>query len=212
MNYPVTPTDFKTNIFKWEWYEKDYFHSAKGVNEFPTNHCKQTWTKSFPYIKTKRNAIDIGCRDGEYTRYLHAFFNHVYCFDYRRRKLFYKNVDVSKVTHFKCALGESIKQELVSGGGSMTAQRIPKEKWYLEQIYTLDQFNIQDVDYIKIDVDGYETKVLQGAIKTISACSPLLVIEQEDGDTEAIDFCSKIGYTIVDWDDAHRNVIMEKTI
>jgi hypothetical protein len=51
---------------------------------------------------------------------------------------------------------------------------------------------------------------LQGAINTINKYNPLLVIEQEGKDTEAIDFCKEIGYSIVEWDDAHRNVIMEK--
>jgi hypothetical protein len=210
MNYPITPTVFKNNPFEWDWVEKDFFHSADGSKEFPNHHCKQTWVKSYPYIKGKRNAVDVGCRDGEYSRYLHTTFEHVYCFDYRRRKLFNKNVDVSKITHFKCGLGETQKKELVSGGGSMTTGKIPKDKWYYENIYTLDEFKLTNIDYIKIDVDGYETKVLQGAINTINKYNPLLVIEQEGKDTEAIDFCKEIGYSIVEWDDAHRNVIMEK--
>ena len=79
-------------------------------------------------------------------------------------------------------------------------------------MYTLDQFNLQDVDYIKIDVDGYEKKVVQGAIKTIKKYSPLLIFEQENGTTETIDFCKTLGYDVLDWDDAKRNVIMAQLI
>lgn len=208
--YPVTPTTFKDNPYQWEWYDRDYFCSPDGTKEFPDHHCKLTWLESIPYIENYRNAIDIGCRDGEYSRYLHKDFNHVFCFDYRRRKLFHKNVDLSKITHFKCGLAEEHKIELVSGGGSMTTGKIPKEKYYEEQLYTLDEFNIKDVDYIKIDVDGYELKVLQGSQQTIERYQPLLIIEQEYGDHDAIDFCKTLNYEIAAWDNTKRNVIMRK--
>lgn len=209
--YPVEPTIFKNNPYEWDWYERDFFCSPDGTKEFPDHHCKVTFVESIPFITKKRNAVDIGCRDGEYTRYLHKDFQHVFCFDYRRRKLFHKNVDLSKVTHFKCALGEEHKIEKVSGGGSITTGKIPKEKWYDEQLYTLDQFNLSDVDYIKIDVDGFEVRVLQGAKNTILAYEPLLVLEAERGDTSAIDFCIEhFDYKVSAWDKHNRNVIMEK--
>lgn len=211
MNFPVNPTVFPDNIFEWEWHDRDFFHSPDGTQEFPTHHCKKTWVTSIPYITGKRNAIDIGCRDGEYTRYLHKEFNHTYCFDYRYRKLFSRNVDLSKVTHFKCALGDEHKIIKASGGGSITSQKVPDDKKYNEQLYTLDQFNFSDIDYIKIDVDGFEEQVLQGAIKTINKYQPLLVIEQENGDKRAIEFCIRnFNYKIEAWDETHRNVIMRK--
>jgi len=211
MIWPLKPTVFDSNPFDWNWYEKDFFYSPDGTEEFPDHHCKQTWMVSLPFIMSKRNAIDVGCRDGEYTRYIHKDFEHVYCFDYRRRKLFHKNVDLSKITHFKCALGEGHKIIKVSGGGSMTSGKIPQEKWYDEQLYTIDEFNFSDIDYIKIDVDGYELNVLQGAVNTIKKYNPLLIVEQENGDTRAIDFCKiNFNYDILTWDVDHRNVILGK--
>lgn len=211
MNFPVTPTIFPDNIFQWEWYDRDFFHSPDGIQEFPTHHCKKTWIVSVPYITGKRNAIDIGCRDGEYARYLHKDFTHVYCFDYRYRKLFSRNVDLSKVTHFKCALGDEHTLIKASGGGSITSQKVPDDKKFDEQLYTLDEFKLSDIDYIKIDVDGFEERVLKGAVNTINKYEPLLVIEQENGDERAIEFCIKnFNYKVEAWDATHRNVIMRK--
>jgi len=91
MSYPIEPTVFppETYIFESEWYTRDFFHSPDGIQEFPNHHCKLTWLLSQPYIKSFRNAVDIGCRDGEYTRYLQEHFKHVYGFDPRFRKLFH---------------------------------------------------------------------------------------------------------------------------
>lgn len=208
--YPVNPTIFQENLFDKNWYDTDFFHSPDGTKEFPDHHCKQTWLASFPFITTKRNAIDIGCRDGEYTRYLTKDFDHVFCFDYRRRKLFHKNVDLDKITHFKCALGEENKVIKVSGGGSITTNKIPQEKWYDEQLHTLDSFEIDNVDYIKIDVDGFELRVLQGAQSIIEKYSPLLVLEQENGEDSSIKFCNALGYKVLAWDKLRRNVILGK--
>jgi hypothetical protein len=85
MIHPLEPTQFSENTFNWDFYDTDFFFSPDGTQEFPNHHCKKTWVASLPFITEKRNAIDVGCRDGEYTRYLHKDFNHVFCFDYRRR-------------------------------------------------------------------------------------------------------------------------------
>ena len=61
-------TKFKSSHFKWAWYDRDFFYSMDGIGEHPDHHCKKTWIVSKPFITTARNAIDIGCRDGEYTR------------------------------------------------------------------------------------------------------------------------------------------------
>jgi FkbM family methyltransferase len=215
MTFPVQRTKFNIDPeleFQWEWFDRDYFISKDGTKEFPEHHCKVTWTASQPHIQRFRNAVDIGCRDGEYTRYLHKYFNHTYCFDYRARKLFPRNVDLTKVTHFRCGLGEEHKVIKVSGGGSMTSERRrKKEDWIDEEIFTLDQFNLPDIDYIKIDVDGFELRVLQGSIKTIKRFSPLVVLEAENNDITAINFMEKeLNYSVVAWDSHKRNVVMKE--
>lgn len=47
-------------------------------------------------------------------------------------------------------------------------------------IKTLDSFNIPKVDFIKIDVQGYEKYVISGATNTITTSKPTIIIEIED--------------------------------
>ena len=56
------------------------------------------------------------------------------------------------------------------------------------QIIRLDNLNIADVDYIKIDCEGFEYRVLQGAEQTIKHCRPVVVIEQKPHDAYSQDY------------------------
>lgn len=45
------------------------------------------------------------------------------------------------------------------------------------ELRTLDSFHLGDVSFIKIDVEGYDDQVLQGARQTIAECRPAILIE-----------------------------------
>jgi FkbM family methyltransferase len=173
---PLRPTQFAHNPYRPEWHDQDFFYSPDGIGEFPQHHCKQTFILTLPYITRFRNALDIGCRDGEYSRYLHQHFARTYCFDPRVMRNFCYNVDLSKVTHYSCALGDVPGVIQMCGG---THRQIKGFMWEAP-CFTLDQFEFEAVDYIKIDVEGFELKVLRGGEQTILKHLPLIVIEQND--------------------------------
>ena len=82
---------------------------------------------------------------------------------------------------------------------------------------TLDNFvennNITQIDFIKIDVEGYELEVLKGAEKSINKFKPTLLIELNDltlyragiSRKDIFDFLDKNGYI-------YRNIYKEKGI
>lgn len=183
MKVHVTPTSFENNLYETSWGETDYLYTPDGIGRFPSHPCKITFELSAPYIKHARNAVDIGCRDGEYTRYLHRTFSMTYAFDPRVREYFSYNCDLSKVTHYACALGdEAGKIEMYEGRHKRVSalRRLFSRKAWTAPVYTLDSFGLENVDYIKVDVEGYERKVLFGATETILRCRPLIIIEQNE--------------------------------
>ena len=47
------------------------------------------------------------------------------------------------------------------------------------EIRTLDSFNLKQVDYIKVDAEGYEYNIVQGAKETIQRCRPFVHLEMK---------------------------------
>lgn len=173
----IRPTKFDISRYKVNFLVSDFFYCADGDGEYPNHHCKLTFNTSEPFIKKFRNAIDIGCRDGEYTRYLMQKFEHTYCFDPRIMQRFADNVDLTKITHYACALGDA-NTEIVMSGGQHKISPLNWRNIYKTKLFKLDDFQITKVDYIKIDVEGYEHKVLVGAEQTILRDQPLIVLEK----------------------------------
>jgi FkbM family methyltransferase len=65
---------------------------------------------------------------------------------------------------------------------------------------TLDElFSGEDPDFVKIDVEGAELKVLMGADKTISRSSPALFFECDSQRASVCSFLSERGYIIFDF-------------
>jgi FkbM family methyltransferase len=170
-----SPTKFADNPYEEEWAARDFLYMPKKAAEDPAHPCKLTYLLSKPFIKNFRTAIDIGCRVGEFTRYLQLDFDHVHAFDPRIWPDFRFNVDLKRVTHYRGALGDE-RGEIQMYAGSHIASEGHEPR--TAQVYTLDMFDFQDVDYIKIDVEGFEKKVLLGAHRTIERWSPLIVLEQ----------------------------------
>ena len=59
----------------------------------------------------------------------------------------------------------------------------------------MDSYEFDQLDFIKIDVEWYEHKVLQGALSTIQKHKPIIYIEIHDYDAYAL--CLSLGYRYI---------------
>jgi FkbM family methyltransferase len=93
------------------------------------------------------------------------------------------------ITVHECAASDSngfveIHVPLVDGRKAYGYSSCEKS-WALEERFkvatrTIDSFEFSDVGLMKIDVEGHELAVLNGAKDTIKRCRPILIIEAEE--------------------------------
>ena len=159
----------------------------------------------------KRTAIDIGCNIGIWSNFLSTFFTQVHSFDPSPdiKECFQKNVLDRKnnVNFYDCGLGNLEHNTLLNlsknnSGGSSIVRKFQHYNSVEIDVKKLDSFLFDNIDFIKIDTEGYEINVLEGAVNTIKNNLPLVYIEkQEDTNIKLLEefMNDNRGYKIHDW-------------
>jgi len=158
----------------------------------------------------KELAIDIGANVGLWARPLSAQYNRVMCFEPHPDNFdcLKMNVDENIVDCVQCALGEKQSTELLllsnsahnCGAASFVdfSNLADSERQEIEVLVRpLDDFNTSGVSFIKIDVQGYEEKVLLGAQRTLSDNPSVLVVENFPKRHSIVDLLDSFGYCLV---------------
>jgi len=134
------------------------------------------------YRNGSRVCIQAGGCIGLWPALLSRYFEDVYTFEpdslnYECMK--YNLAGINNIHHQQAALGTK--------PGQCTIQR--KEKYENNcvagqvidgndvDVITIDSLNLNHVDLIWLDIEGYEVNALQGAIETIKRCRPVIGVE-----------------------------------
>jgi FkbM family methyltransferase len=140
---------------------------------------------AFRHIKNWRTAVDVGAHVGTWSTHLVKRFKTVHAFEpiKEHRECFQKNVNfdskASVVLH-PCGLGDKIGTATFATDGNSTGDiHIDHVGEGDTPISTLDTFELRMVDFIKVDVEGYEYFVIKGGEHTIRRDKPFIVVEQK---------------------------------
>jgi len=129
--------------------------------------------------KQFRTAVDVGAHIGTWTVLLAQRFNEVWAYEPvdENFALLRQNAKLSNVFAMNTALGAETNlcsMRLPAGGNSGCWQT---DSGYDRMIQPLDVYHLDDVDFIKIDVEGTEGDVLVGAVETLQRSHPTVFFE-----------------------------------
>jgi FkbM family methyltransferase len=167
---------------------------AKNISKGgPAEYQQPVRLKSLQYVKQHRTALDIGANVGLWARDLVQHFDKVIAFEpvAMFRECLEKNVPNIKLWVSPLALGDqdSTVSMIITEGNTGHTHVDPDSIGNGDTtIVRLDNLNIPEVDYIKIDCEGFEYRVLQGAEQTVKNCQPIVVIEQKPHDAYSRDY------------------------
>lgn len=192
---------------KWKLPEGDtYFRPILDASPlgFELDHLEF----ALKHVKQFRTAIDGGAHIGTWTRAMSKRFQQVVAFEPAKDSFFCLQSNlrgVPNVISFCGALGEVSGKCIVhddptrvGNSGSRTIEPNAEGKTAL---LSLDDFKLQFVDFLKLDVEGHEIFALKGAVNTIKQWGPTILVEckkfvppRHGGPEVVVQFLTDLGY------------------
>ena len=146
------------------------------------------------YINKNSVVLEAGCHIGTHSLFISDLCERLYCFEPlpESNRLLRTNLNLNDRTNVvvsSYALGEDnyktqfswsydnnpgasgLKNNPMGSPGGDIEEAIDVE------VVTIDSLNLDQLDFMKIDVEGFEINVINGGLKTIEKFKPVIVLE-----------------------------------
>lgn len=159
---------------------------------FYLKRCNKLDEEMFYILKlldNKRRFLDIGANVGIYSFYFKNIFKNIDAFEplteithrlhaIQNKSLKVHNIALSNKSGELKFFIPYLNHKPAPALASLEKRNTESERRTVK-VKTLDDFNFRDVDLIKIDVEGHEQAVIEGARETIETTRPILIVEIE---------------------------------
>jgi FkbM family methyltransferase len=163
-------------------------------------HIRPTLTIIKHLCDCDKNSLDVGANEGDLTLFISQFSSHVYCFEPLPTLAHHLKTRFSgcNVTIENCALGNINEEAYLTtpcigtkkylsrsrlhtnfDDGSIMGKRVTAVEKIKVPVKKMDDFSIDNIGFLKIDVEGFELNVLKGGKVTIKRNMPNMYIEIE---------------------------------
>ena len=164
----------KVNDF-WVPSNDVHIEQWKSGSPFTQNKCLNKFIKYCEsQTKKMKTVIDVGAWCGTWAKAIEPFAKKVIAFepDKTHFECLQRNCTINCTPRME-AVGAQLQEVSLTEDNFTQAKRVD-EKGNIRMI-TLDHMEYEDVDMIKIDVEGYEMEVLKGATKTLESVKYLMI-------------------------------------
>lgn len=199
--YEVEPNEYEVKNYNGEesaffnLYRHDFIGVEIKQNKIWEPHLHRIFEK---YINKESIVLEGGCHIGTHSIKLSMLSKKLYCFEPLKEsnQLLRKNVlrnncintivfdealsDTEGISNFAWmpfynlgASGLENNPMGIPGGDIQTNQ----DEKYPVKTTTIDSLNLNKLDFIKLDVEGYEPKVINGGLETIKNNRPIITLE-----------------------------------
>lgn len=171
----IVPNKYHLRLRYW----KDLFRGNLEQEMFYVNRL----------LVEKRRFVDVGANIGLYTYYFSSKFKELEVFEpISEVTSEIKNLEKRHIKIHNVALSSSkdsltLNIPIEHNGLAYGLASLELREGFCEtrtvDVHTLDSYEFEHVDLIKIDVEGHELAVIEGSVKTLARCRPVLLVEIE---------------------------------
>jgi FkbM family methyltransferase len=149
------------------------------------------------YVNKDSIVLEGGCHIGTHSIKLSKLSKELICFEPLKQSndLLKKNLllnDCNNVTVYNAGISDTISKTKFAwlpfgniGGSGLHDNPmgifgngiLDSDESYEVDLKSIDCLSLEKLDFIKLDVEGYETKAVNGGIDTIAKCRPVIVLE-----------------------------------
>lgn len=197
----------------WWFPDADEHLSSQVKADYPETYYQQNiLDAALSFVKKYNTAIDIGGNVGLHAVRLSKLFSDVHTFEpvsnnyecLEKNTLGYTNIKLYKSglgnEDSKLTIEIPVNMAINCGAYSISKFTDSDEEKITENIdvYKLDNYNLAP-DFIKIDTEGFEFQVLEGAYNTLEKHKPTIVAEvaKKKPTKKVLDFLKEFGYDLV---------------
>lgn len=142
------------------------------------------YSRAITHVKRRGHAVDIGAQVGLWSRVMARDFGHVTSFEPLpvHHACFARNVTALNVTLHRVALNAEPGAIQIAYTPSTTGNShvaTAGEDGITVEARALDSFGLTAIDFLKVDVEGYELPAILGGEMTIRREKPVIIIEQK---------------------------------
>ena len=159
------------------------------------------------FCKQRRRAVDIGAHCGLWSMHLVKRFENVEAFEpvELHREAFLRNTLNGRAALYACALGDKAGKVAMATAASSSGDTTVAGEGDVPLCRLDDMLpDVDDVDFIKADCEGYELFALRGGEQLLRRCRPVIIVEQKPGkaqqfglgETDAVTWLKGLGYTL----------------
>lgn len=174
-------------------------------------------TKKFDFKNSI--AIDVGANIGNHTLFFSSIFQKVISFEpnpltfflLQANTFYFQNVEIKNIGLSDVSIDSNLSVPKGSSGGSSVVLDYNSGIDHRIKLYALDEISkgiLFRIGLIKIDVEGFELKVLMGGINTIRKNLPIILFEQwhsliVNGSSETFILLENEGYVMFILKESH---------
>lgn len=134
------------------------------------------------YVSNRGTVVQAGGNLGVFPRWLSDRFDRVITFepDVDNFLMMCRNAPAENIIRLQAALGcehEGVGMSKENEAGRTHAGVVHVSGPGIIPTLCLDDFELDDVAFIQLDVEGYEIEALTGAMDTINRCQPVIMAE-----------------------------------